>query len=585
MGKNQSDIMAALKAKADALKREAETVVPITVEDVPAVVHELEKREAVVTAEMAELIGIEVGKEHAAEFAGLVDAYDRTAATIAAGKAFADTLVKVNKDLPGRRKKKIQVSFCIDATGTMGNVMAAVKDSIFTIVRSMEAATSLDIEVGYVAYRDYDDGALRHSVVQFTTPARFKEMLAAEEATGGGDMPEDCFGGLNKVCADMAWNAKDIHVCIWTGDAPGHGFCAPGVSDDFPDGDPDGLTVAKINNALQQKQITLGFLKINNSTDKMLEEMERDYTMRGGAHILQRSYTDSSTIAATIKELLVYSSSVSVTKTAHSGGSMVKRDVPAETLGSVPWDKWDARIPCVRYSRGATVVDTALWNELLAARTPSELRLVQDESELFVAMPYFAAGGVRFAHRGGTARGTKVVVKDFQAHEDSLQMHIDEYRGLLIATLIAHLFCTELRIPTETLSYVAAEIWVAKSRAHVVGCLSQHYSVEAFVEGEFVKFNNNNGFVAKEFELVQAFSHYSWCKTKAALMVLDVQGWVRPAKQYGPTYLLTDPAVQTTDMAMLLTPTNFGEQAMKDFFKVHECNQFCKKLSLPAFAK
>ena len=164
MGKNQSDIMAALKAKADALKREAETVVPITVEDVPAVVHELEKREAVVTAEMAELIGIEVGKEHAAEFAGLVDAYDRTAATIAAGKAFADTLVKVNKDLPGRRKKKIQVSFCIDATGSMGPVMDAVKDSIFTIVRSMEAATSLDIEVGYVAYRDYDDGALRHSV-------------------------------------------------------------------------------------------------------------------------------------------------------------------------------------------------------------------------------------------------------------------------------------------------------------------------------------------------------------------------------------------------------------------------------------
>lgn len=67
---------------------------------------------------------------------------------------------------------------------------------------------------------------------------------------------------------------------------------------------------------------------------------------------------------------------------------------------------------------------------------------------------------------------------------------------------------------------------------------------EQKLQGHFVKFNGNNGYVNSkeqlqtESEILQALSHYSFVKSKGSIMLVDLQGVVDKG-----TILLTDPQV------------------------------------------
>lgn len=75
--------------------------------------------------------------------------------------------------------------------------------------------------------------------------------------------------------------------------------------------------------------------------------------------------------------------------------------------------------------------------------------------------------------------------------------------------------------------------WCIKTQGGTFG------GVEPFVEGEFVKYNDNNGEVfASRFPEAQAFSHFSWQSSKGMFLICDIQGWGE---------ILTDPQIHTTD--------------------------------------
>ena len=62
------------------------------------------------------------------------------------------------------------------------------------------------------------------------------------------------------------------------------------------------------------------------------------------------------------------------------------------------------------------------------------------------------------------------------------------------------------------------------------------YHIEHYIDGEYIKYNSNSGFVADQRQTPQAFSHFTFERSGHQLMVVDIQG-------VGDLY--TDPQIHT----------------------------------------
>lgn len=86
------------------------------------------------------------------------------------------------------------------------------------------------------------------------------------------------------------------------------------------------------------------------------------------------------------------------------------------------------------------------------------------------------------------------------------------------------------------------------------------------------------------YELVQAFSHFTFEASKQNLIVVDLQGTLAMDNK-PPEVILTDPAIntrsETTTLSCLnLGRTDRGDRGISSFFQTHECGPTCKLLHL-----
>jgi len=102
------------------------------------------------------------------------------------------------------------------------------------------------------------------------------------------------------------------------------------------------------------------------------------------------------------------------------------------------------------------------------------------------------------------------------------------------------------------------------------------FCVEQLMEGDYVKYNSNSGFVQGDDLLrhtPQAFSHFTFELTRGQKICVDIQG-------VGDLY--TDPQIHTLD-GEAYGDGNLGLRGMALFFRTHECNPLCMRLSLKPF--
>ena len=113
----------------------------------------------------------------------------------------------------------------------------------------------------------------------------------------------------------------------------------------------------------------------------------------------------------------------------------------------------------------------------------------------------------------------------------------------------------------------------------------RYMSMEKLLNGKFMKFNTNNGWVNSEPTrlnlILQAFSYWTYHITKGTLLVVDLQGILPHGGNLDTVkkFVLTDPAIHHKELHKF-GPTNCGVTGMGWFFKTHVCNKFCEQLGI-----
>lgn len=166
----------------------------------------------------------------------------------------------------------LDICIVLDCTGSMRKYITAVRAQLYQLTASVKSTyPEFAIRFAFVGYRDHCDDN-RYFVLDFTTDVNELEFaLCKQKAYGGGDRPEDVLGALN-ICLDLNWSSN-IRILFHIGDAPCHGyrFHPDRMHDDFPDGDPCGLTPEYIFAGLRKLNLQYLFGRICKSTDMMID--------------------------------------------------------------------------------------------------------------------------------------------------------------------------------------------------------------------------------------------------------------------------------------------------------------------------
>jgi len=126
---------------------------------------------------------------------------------------------------PPRAAKRVEVVFVLDTTGSMGGLIDAAKEKIWSIASTLaQAQQAPQISMGLVAYRDRGDEYVTQVIDLNQDLDSMYAKLMDFAAGGGGDGPEAVNEGLEAAIEGMSWSQdSDVYKVVFlVGDAPPH---------------------------------------------------------------------------------------------------------------------------------------------------------------------------------------------------------------------------------------------------------------------------------------------------------------------------------------------------------------------------
>ena len=322
-----------------------------------------------------------------------------------------------------RSAQRSDLCFLMDCTGSMQSYIDEVKEKMFAIVNEIEKSyRQLDLRLAFVGYRDFCDEEERLTTVPFTkSVARFVNNVSKKIAMGGGDIPEDVFGGLDAAMG-LNWKADTrvlIHIC----DAPCHGsrFHPPGMSDgkghmlDNQGRDLNGLSASNVISRLIAMNITYHFYHVSYSnTQKMINEFNNIGRRLGSMNLV--SEIDLKESATTLQSAAVLSVTSSI---AGSAQVLSKELACSQGFGVAVQDECEFREEVPDWNDVPQELACATWFE-----PPTSLQALCQRVELLkknssiivkVAPNPFAEGHMRRAFHAHCVKGEELSLQQRNA--------------------------------------------------------------------------------------------------------------------------------------------------------------------------
>src|SRR3954471_12092442 len=120
---------------------------------------------------------------------------------------------------------KIEVSFVLDTTGSMGQLIGGAKQKIWTIARQVVAGRPTPaIKLSIIGFRDRGDQYVTKVFDLSDDLDAVYGHLMEFQVGGGGDTPESVNQALNEAVTKVSWS-KDpntLKLIFLVGDAPPH---------------------------------------------------------------------------------------------------------------------------------------------------------------------------------------------------------------------------------------------------------------------------------------------------------------------------------------------------------------------------
>ncbi|MEJ2549989.1 MAG: VWA domain-containing protein [Anaerolineales bacterium] len=119
---------------------------------------------------------------------------------------------------------RLDVHFLIDATGSMSDEIAQLKENMIAVSEQIEALPSNpNVRFGMTIYRDRGDLFVSRTFDFTPDVAAFTEELARVRADGGGDYPESLNEGLHNAIHLPEWRGEaTVSLIFLLADAPPH---------------------------------------------------------------------------------------------------------------------------------------------------------------------------------------------------------------------------------------------------------------------------------------------------------------------------------------------------------------------------
>ena len=134
-----------------------------------------------------------------------------------------DVTLDVNQS-PSGSGVPLDILFLLDATGSMDDEIAQIRDTLLSIAsRISDLPSQPDLRLGLVAYRDRGDEFVTQ-VYDFEPDAeRFLDTIRGVVAKGGGDIPESLNEALHVAVHEPGWRLEEaIRLVFLIADAPPH---------------------------------------------------------------------------------------------------------------------------------------------------------------------------------------------------------------------------------------------------------------------------------------------------------------------------------------------------------------------------
>lgn len=504
--------------------------------------------------------------------------------------------------------------FLVDCTGSMSTWINAVKKELKDIViYILDSNPYADIQISFVGYRDIKD-SVRFEIMNFTSDIDSLVTFIDEvQATGGGDTAEDIAGGLNQGLS-MNWREKSAKYAILIADAPCHGKKYHNYDDDYPEGDPNGLIPEHLMSDFGKKDITFYAIKIKTYTDKMFDYFNDAYVAGHNKHspivyaslgssTEQFGFVVSIGSNTTLNQVTVHHLPLNdimndiekeknennklsqhtqhitefLTRIKNSQ-STLKRLVENEKIMRIPDVVSENRTFELFLSTKPSQPEKAVCHSFIIKKDRYTninwkkpfISHYEVETESFVDSVPFNEGAERLAYYLYDDKlKMNFVAKRKRIYSDSTNTIEFLSKDLESITICHHISNEFNERIVNHLPKNKTNILLNFIHCYIYEFLPSHtlYSVENYIPGKYVKYNNNAGWisdsVADQTLIAQAFSHFSYQFTEGYLIIVDLQG----VGGY-----LTDPQIHCLD-GDKFGQGNLGYTGIVKFFLTHKCNK------------